>query len=134
MQIGNYGKESDRSLSRSGKVGIDNLFKASDVFLTVIPKLFRYYGISDSTYKAKVLTRTGYAQRILALYNLYLKSDTPAYKCREILHREQCKIRRIKYLYYSPSAKRKLFIYVLSLPLNVSHTILFCLRQLLAIF
>lgn len=125
-----YGKVSDTSLSRLGKEGVDNLFKASDIFLSVVPKLFRYYQILDSAYMAKVLTRTGYAQRILALYNLYLNSDTPNCKCRETLHREQYKVRHIRNSYYLPSVKRKLFIYVLSLPLSVSHTLLCCLRQL----
>lgn len=126
-----YGKESDTSLSRSGKEGVDNLFNASDIFLSIIPKLFRYYQISDSAYMAKVLTRTGYSQRILALYNLYLNSDSSNNKCKEILHREQNQIKRIRNSYYLPSAKRKLFIYILSLPLNISHTLLCCLRQLL---
>lgn len=129
-----YGKVSDTSLSRLGREGVNNLFKASDIFLSVIPNLFRYYQISDSVYMAKVLTRTGYAQRILALYNLYLNSDTPNCKCREILHREQCQIRHIKDAYYLPSVKRKLFICVLSLPLSVSHTLLCYLRQLLRFF
>ncbi len=125
-----YGRSSKNSLSAIGKNGVENLFKASDTFLNIIPNLFTHYDIQEQEYKRKVLTCTGYSQRILALYNVYFNSDTPSCHCRELLKREHKRIRNVRNSYYCPSVKRNIFMILLSAPVNISHTLLICLRYL----
>lgn len=84
-----YGKDSNNSLSRIGKLQVQKLFDASDRFLSIIPKLFEKFQISDEKYKAEVLTRTGYSQRILAIYNLYFHSHMLNKEGIRILRREK---------------------------------------------
>lgn len=119
-----YGKDSNNSLSRIGKLQVQKLFDASDCFLSIIPKLFVKFKISDEKYKAEVLTRTGYSQRILAIYNLYFHSHMPHEEGIRILRREEKHIRQIKKEYYPLSTKRKIILNILSLPTILSHTIL----------
>ena len=119
-----YGKNSNNSLSRIGKLQVQKLFDASDCFLSIIPKLFVKFKISDKKYKVAVLTRTGYSQRILAIYNLYFHSHMPHEEGIRILRREEKHIRQIKKEYYPLSTKRKIILNILSLPIILSHTIL----------
>lgn len=118
------GKDSNNSLSRIGKLQVQKLFDASDCFLSIIPDLFAKFKISDEKYKAEVLTRTGYSQRILAIYNLYFHSHMPHEDGIRILRREKEHIRQIKKKYYPLSTKRKIILNILSLPVMLSHMIL----------
>lgn len=119
-----YGKDSNNSLSRIGKLQVQKLFDASDRFLSIIPKLFEKFQISDEKYKAEVLTRTGYSQRILAIYNLYFHSHMLNKEGIRILRREKKYIRQMKKEYYPLSTKRKIILNILSLPIILSHTTL----------
>lgn len=125
-----YQADSKGSLSRIGKRKVESLFKASDIFLDIVPRLFAKYEIEDELYKAKVLTRTGFSQRILALYNLYFYSSYPACKCKKILSQEKNFIPQIKEMYYPLSFKRKIILNILSLPVSISHPILFLMRKI----
>ena len=119
-----YGKDSNNSLSRIGKLQVQKLFDASDRFLSIIPKLFEKFQISDEKYKAEVLTRTGYSQRILAIYNLYFHSHMLNKEGIRILRREKKYIRQMKKEYYPLSTKRKIKLNIMSLPIILSHTTL----------
>ena len=114
---------SNNSLSRMGKRKIDSLFKASDIFLSLVPRLFSKYNIIDEKYKCKVITRTGYSQRILALFNLYMHSDYSSHDKKKILSAERNHIQFIRKQYYPLSLKRGLFISLLALPVGISHYI-----------
>ena len=48
-----YGEDSKNSLSRIGKLKVQPLFDASDLFLLITPKIFVKFNISDKKYKAK---------------------------------------------------------------------------------
>lgn len=119
-----HGEDSKNSLSRIGKRKIDALFKASDIFLLLVPKLFSKYNITNEKYKRIVLTRTGYSQRILALFNLYMHSDYSSKDKRRILSAERNHIQFMKKQYHPLSLKRRLFILLLTLPAGISHHIL----------
>lgn len=128
-----YGEISKHSLSRVGKLQVQKLFDASDAFLLIVPKLFEKFDILDKKYKNIVLTRTGYSQRILAIYNLYFYSHI-SYKERfQILCREKKYIAQIKKEYFPVSFKRKIMLDILSLPVLLSHSILlfmsFCSKK-----
>lgn len=124
-----YGEQSKDSLSRLGKKGINKLFHASDIFLEIVPKLFFKFYITDKKYQSIVLTRTGYSQRVLALYNMYSYSETNSSECIKILKREQTLIRTFRCKYHNPSVKRKIILWILSMPVRLSHTILYSLRK-----
>ena len=119
-----HGDNSKNSLSSLGKRNIDSLFAASDIFLSIVPQLFSRYGITDETYRRLVITRTGYSQRILALYNLYMNSNYPSKEKKKILSDERDYIKLIRRQYYPLSLKRRLFIFLLALPVGISHHIL----------
>lgn len=118
-----HGDNSKNSLSTLGKEKIDSLFTASDIFLSIVPQLFSKYGITDETCRRIVTTRTGYSQRILALYNLYMHSDYSSQDKKRILSAERNHIQFIKKQYYPLSLKRRLFISLLTLPVWISHHI-----------
>lgn len=119
-----YGEISKKSLSRVGKLQVQKLFDASDRFLSIVPKLFNKFRISDEKYKNIVLTRTGYSQRILAIYNLYFYSHIPFKERFKILCKEKKYIGQIKKEYFPVSFKRKIMLNILSLPVLLSHIIL----------
>lgn len=125
-----YEDVSRKSLSERGKYQCCQLFDASDLFLHIVPKLFSKYNINDELYKAIVLTRTGYSQRILALYNLYFRSETPLLECHTILIREHDFIKQIRNVYYPISFRRKFFLYLLSLPISICHFLFSIIRFL----
>lgn len=125
-----YEDMSRKSLSEEGKYQCKQLFDASDLFLQIVPKLFSKYSINDELYKAIVVTRTGYSQRVLALYNLYFRSATPLSECRTILMREHRFIKQIRKIYYPISVQRKTFLYLLSLPISISHFLFSIIRLL----
>lgn len=116
-----YGEASSASLSNAGKKAVEGLLKASDVFLEQAPRLFEHFDITDPDYRRKVLTRTGYSQRVLAIYNLYLHSERPSAECRAILSAEHSALRRIARAYWRPTPKRRLFILLISLPTSLTH-------------
>lgn len=118
-----HGEDSKDSLSRMGKRKIDSLFNASDIFLSLVPKLFSKYNITNEKYKRIVVTRTGYSQRILALYNLYMHSNYSSQDKKRILSAERIHIQFIRKQYYPLSLKRRLFIFLLALPVGISHHI-----------
>ena len=81
------------------------------------------YNITNEKYKHIVVTRTGYSQRILALYNLYMHSNYSSQDKKRILSAERNHIQFIKKQYYPLSLKRRLFISLLTLPVWISHHI-----------
>lgn len=114
-----YGEQSKDSLSRLGKKNINGLLKTSDIFLDLMPKLFGYFNISDNEYQSKAITLTGYSQRILAIYNACFISDDRTYKI--VLKNERSNIRIIRKKYYNPSLKRRVFMFLASLPLGLGR-------------
>ena len=129
-----HGEDSKNSLSRIGKRNVKSLFTASDIFLSIVPKLFSKYNIIDEKYKRTVITRTGYSQRILALFNLYMYSNYSLHDKKRILHAERDNVKLIKDCYYPLSFKRRLFIHLLSLPTCISHNTLLLIKVLLLFY
>lgn len=123
-----YGEDSKNSLSRIGKRKIDSLFKASDIFLLLVPSLFSKYNITNEKYRRIVITRTGYSQRVLALFNLYMYSDYLLQDKKRILFAERNRIQYIRKQYYPLSPKRRLFIFLLTLPVGISYHIFQAIR------
>lgn len=123
-----YGIDSANSLSRQGKKKTNSLILASDIFLNLLPKLFDKYNINNTLYKDKVLTRTGFSQRILAIFNLYVYTNTPPKSCEIILDKERDFFKYIYKHYYPLTFKRKIFINILTYPIYITHHVLLMFR------
>lgn len=124
-----YGDWSTNSLSHRGCRSVGGLIDASDKFLEILPKLFAKYHIADSNYINIVSTRTGYSQLLLAIRNAYSFQKENHCNSYTILKDLRKRVLSIKSLYTPMSRKRKLFFFILSLPLPIAHIILTLLKN-----
>lgn len=124
-----YGEWSTNSLSHIGRRDVTGLIKASDKFLDILPKLFEKYNITDSAYINIVSTRTGYSQLLLAIRNGYSFQQENHCDSYTILKCLRKKVLSIQSQYTPMSRKRKLFFFILSLPLPIAHIILSVLKD-----
>lgn len=124
-----YGNWSTNSLSHIGRRDVDGLINASNKFLKILPELFKRYNITNTNYINKVSTRTGYSQLLLAIRNAYSfqkENHCNPYAILKFLRKQVLSIQP----HYTPmSRKRKLFFFILSLPLPIAHIILSVLKD-----
>lgn len=122
-----YGTKSSNSLSRIGKKQIAPLLLASDLFLKLLPKVFQRFNITYTPYIHKVLTRNGYSQIVLAIYNAY-KHNSEQINQLNLLAKYQPFIKSFTSKYTPLSFKRHLFLRIIQLPIPIAD---FILRKLI---
>ena len=122
-----YGTDSNNSLSRRGKKKISPLLLASEVFLNLLPLVFQHFLITDQNYIDKVLTRNGYSQIILAIYNAYKYRETDM-NPKNLLIKYQPVIKSFTDRYTPLTFKRHLFLRIIQLPIPIAD---FILRKLI---
>lgn len=124
-----YGDWSTNSLSHIGRRDVAGLINASNKFLKILPALFKRYNISNPEYINIVSTLTGYSQLLLAIRNAYSFQKENHCNSFEILKKLRGRVLSIRNNYFPKTRKRKLFFFVLSLPLPIAHMALTLLKN-----